>query len=106
MPAIEARVEGLGATLRESLADARGVTVHDLGQRKCGIVSFRRQGESAEDTHRRLARLGINVSVSGRTSAQIDFAARGIDAVVRASVHYFNTESEIARFVAAVTGRG
>jgi selenocysteine lyase/cysteine desulfurase len=106
LPAIEARVAELGATLRESLAGAAGVKVHDQGQRKCAIVSFRRQDESAEETHRRLAGLGINVSVSGRTSAQIDFAARGIDAVVRASVHYFNTESEIARFVAAVTGRG
>jgi selenocysteine lyase/cysteine desulfurase len=106
LPAIEARVSGLAATLREALADAPEVDTCDLGRRQCGIVSFRRHGETPAATCQRLAGLGINVSVSGRTSAQIDFTARGINALVRASVHYFNTETEVARFVAAVTRRG
>jgi len=34
--------------------------------------------------------------VSEKDSARIDFEARGISAVASASVHYFNTEAEIA----------
>ena len=34
--------------------------------------------------------------------ARYDFEARGLDAVARASVHYYNTEDELARFVGAL----
>jgi selenocysteine lyase/cysteine desulfurase len=102
LSAIEARVTALAGVLRVALAEIPGVTVHDLGERKCGIVTFRVVGEDPADTQRRLAERAINVSVSGRPFAQLDFAARGLDLLVRASVHYFNTEDEVDRFVAAV----
>ena len=102
LPAIEARVTALAAQLRTALAEVPGVTVHDLGVEKCGIVTFRLAGEDPGDTQRRLAERAINVSVSGRAFAQLDFGARGLDGLVRASVHYFNTEDEVDRFVAAV----
>jgi selenocysteine lyase/cysteine desulfurase len=78
------------------------VELLDLGERRSGIVSFRVTGEAPHSTQARLSEGGINVSISDRQSAQIDFSARGIDASVRASVHYFNTEGEIQRFVDAV----
>ena len=45
---------------------------------------------------------GINVSVSPAQSTLLDFSARGLDNVVRASVHYYNTEEEVHRFIAAL----
>ena len=39
----------------------------------------------------------INTWIVRRPMALRDFAARGIDEVTRASVHYFNTEDELAR---------
>ena len=51
---------------------------------------------------RALADRAINVSTSSRFSNLLDMAARGLDKVVRASVHHYNTEAEIDRLVAAV----
>jgi cysteine desulfurase / selenocysteine lyase len=102
LEAIESRVTGLAARLREALAMQPGIELLDQGQRLCGIVSFRKIDEAPEDTRLRLLAGGINVSVTPKTSAQLDFASRGIDALVRASVHYYNTDEEIERFVRAL----
>jgi len=99
---IEARVTTLADTLREALGSEAGISVHDRGVRRSGIVTFRKDDEDPDQTAARLAAKHINVSVSGRLSAQIDFGERGIDSLVRASVHYFNSEDEVERFVAAV----
>ena len=47
-----------------------------------------------------LAARGVNISVSSH--ALLDFRARGITALARASVHCFNTEDEVDGVVAAV----
>ncbi|MDX1500257.1 MAG: aminotransferase class V-fold PLP-dependent enzyme, partial [Woeseiaceae bacterium] len=104
LAAIEARVGDLAARLREQLAAAPGIRVLDQGARRCGIVTFALDDEPAEETVRRLRKRQINVSATGRLSAQLDFTRRGIHSLVRASLHYYNTGTEIDRFVAAVTG--
>ncbi|QRP44252.1 aminotransferase class V-fold PLP-dependent enzyme [Amycolatopsis sp. FDAARGOS 1241] len=95
LSAIEARVGALAATLRGRLGEIEGVQVHDVGARKCGLVSFSLDGLGSEQVMRTLAAAKINTSVTHATSAQYDFTARHLPALVRASVHYYNTDDEI-----------
>lgn len=97
--AIGDRITALGAALRDRLSAENAVTVHDRGERHCGIVTFRIDGEDPTRTAERLSAQGINVSVSIRPYAQLDLGERGLESLVRASVHYYNTEDEIDRFV-------
>jgi cysteine desulfurase / selenocysteine lyase len=99
---IRERVTRLADTLRTSLAAVPGVVVRDLGRRKCGIVSFTVEGRSPVALRDALRARRINVSVTARSSTRLDMEARGLDAMIRASVHYYNTEDELARLVAAV----
>jgi cysteine desulfurase/selenocysteine lyase len=101
LPAIETRVASLAAKLRTRLTEA-GARVHDAGARKCGIVTFSVDGTPAEQVKARLAEANITTSISSRTSAQFDFTARDLPDMVRASVHYYNTEDEIDLLVRQV----
>lgn len=94
---IEARVCALAAALRGMLAEIPGVTIRDRGERLCGIVTFSVGGFGAEEVRIAMRENHINTWVVRRQMAMRDFAARGIDEVTRASVHYFNTEDELAR---------
>ena len=60
------------------------------------------EGCCAEEVRRHLAGRRINVSVSRIGSTRTDFEARGLDEVVRASVHYYNTREEVDALVRAV----
>ncbi|WP_437983323.1 aminotransferase class V-fold PLP-dependent enzyme [Sorangium sp. So ce117] len=102
LPAIRDRVGALAERLRARLSELPGVAVRDLGEQRCGIVTFTRAGEDATAIKERLAAQAIHVSVSTAAGTLLDFEDRGIPDLVRASVHYYNDESEIDRFVAAL----
>jgi selenocysteine lyase/cysteine desulfurase len=89
------RVRSLGQALRDRLADLPNVTVRDVGAVKCGIVSLVCDGLDGAEVQGRLRADRINVSVSPRRYTRIDMEDRGLAEVVRASVHYYNTESEL-----------
>jgi cysteine desulfurase / selenocysteine lyase len=95
---IRARVTMLADRLRADLAELPGIKVQDLGRVRSGIVTFTKDGEQPRDIQSRLRAANIGVSVSSKSSAQLDFGRRGLTQVVRASVHYFNTEEEIETF--------
>jgi cysteine desulfurase/selenocysteine lyase len=99
--AIQDRVVALAELLRERLRETLGVSVHDLGTERCGIVTFT-AGVDAASVKAQLARQRINVTTSSRRSTLLDMDARGLTMVVRASVHYYNSEDEVDRFVRAV----
>ena len=102
LEAIEVRITALAEGLRERLQALDGVRVHDQGQRRCGIVTFTVEGVPARDVQRRLAASGVNTSVSPAGSARLDLPRRGLSELVRASVHYYNTDDELDRLVNAL----
>lgn len=99
LPAIAGRTSALAAGLRAGLAAVPGVAVHDRGVRKSGIVTFTVAGQDAGAVQARLRDRGMNTSVTPMIYARLDLGPRGLDAMIRASVHYYNTEDEVARFV-------
>jgi cysteine desulfurase / selenocysteine lyase len=103
LEAIAARVGALATRLREGLADVDGVHVHDLGLRKCGIVSLTVDGLDSQVVRDALAQRAINVSVNPRHYTLFDMDARGLPDLVRASVHYYNSEDEVDALVDAMT---
>jgi len=102
MPAIEERVTMLGSMLRDRLDEVNLVTTHDLGQQKCGIVTFSKEGIGPSDLVKYVNQKGMNMSVSYKRSSQLDLGRRQLSDVARASVHYFNTEEEIDTFCRAI----
>jgi selenocysteine lyase/cysteine desulfurase len=104
LPAIWERVRRLAVRLRARVGLQKGVTVHDIGAEQCGIVTFTVAGIESGAVKAALAVQRINVTVSGASSTRLDMDARGIREVVRASVHYYNTEEEVDRFCAAIVG--
>jgi cysteine desulfurase / selenocysteine lyase len=100
--AIWARISRLADDLRQRLSTIPDVTVTDQGAERCGIVSFLMAGKEAEEVQRLLADARINVSVSRVSSTRLDMEARDLPDLVRASVHYYNTEEEVERFCATL----
>jgi cysteine desulfurase/selenocysteine lyase len=100
--AIWARLQQLAGRLRDGLSAIAGVTIRDQGLTKAAIVTFTVDGLSAGDVQRALAVERINVNVQQKQSAWLDLGERGLDEVVRSSVHYYNSDEEIDLLVDAV----
>lgn len=101
---IAARIDILAALLRQRLSAIAGVTIADIGRRKCGIVSMHLAGTDSSALRTTLRQRGFNCSVSTPASTLLDATARRLPDVLRASVHYYNTEEEIERFTAELAG--
>lgn len=100
--AIEDRARLLGELLRERLALLPGVSTHDLGARRCSIVTARVDGVASEDVAAALARERVNVSTTVPGHTPFDTEDRGVHPLVRFSPHYYNTEAEVDLVVEAV----
>lgn len=98
------RTEALGDQLRTGLDDLPGVSTHDLGQHRCAIVTAAVDGLAADRVAALLANDHINVSTTVPEHNQFDTEDRGVHPLVRLSPHYYNTEAELDRAIAAVAG--
>ncbi len=92
---IEAEITRLGQSLRLRLGQIPGVRLHDIGRRRCGIVSFSIDGVDAGQVETELRRRDINVSISTPSGTLIDATRRDLPDLVRASVHYYNEDAEL-----------
>ncbi|HWB93403.1 MAG TPA: aminotransferase class V-fold PLP-dependent enzyme, partial [Puia sp.] len=92
---IRERVIYLAGVLRSRLSEVEGVTVHDRGERLSGIVTFSVSGMDAAAVKAALAEKRINVSIGRAQSTLIYMNKHQLSTILRASVHYYNTEEEI-----------
>ncbi|MDA0653813.1 MAG: aminotransferase class V-fold PLP-dependent enzyme [Proteobacteria bacterium] len=99
---IQARIRHLAGRLREGLAAVPGATVRDLGVEQCGIVTFTIDGADSFEVADELRRQRIHIGVSLAGHARIDMDARGLPQLLRASVHYYNSDDELDRFLRAL----
>ena len=97
------RIQELAAHVRRSIEAVPRASVRDLGQQRGGIVTIELAGVDAFDVRDALRARSINVSVTTDESAPIDMDRRGIDEMLRVSVHAFNTTEEIDLFASSLS---
>lgn len=89
------RIGILSDITRRTLNEIDRISIHDFGDRKSGIVSFSVEGLDSTKVKLKLAERGINVSVGVSQATPIYMQKNNLETVVRASIHYYNTETEI-----------
>ena len=100
--AIWERIQRQATTLRARLTEIPAVTVTDVGATRSGIVTFTLDGIAPDEIQRKLHTQRINVTTSSVASTRFDMEDRGLDKVVRSSVHYLTTDDEIERLTTAL----
>ena len=100
--AIRDRIYALATGLRARLASVPGVIVRDVGAERCGIVTFTKTGRDPGAIKQALLAQRINVHVSAAGDSRLEVESRDVSGVVRASVHYYNTEDEMGRLCVAL----
>lgn len=106
MEKIWQRVQTLGSQLREGLSKMNHIKLHDHGTQLGGIVSFTVDGMAASDVMYWLLERGINLSWNGVPNTYLDMTAKGLKEIVRACVHYYNTEEEVETFLSTMRQLG
>jgi selenocysteine lyase/cysteine desulfurase len=106
LDAIGERAVALGARLRDQFEELPGVRTHDLGTRRCAIVTATVDGLDSEKVKAALAEEKINVSTTVAAHSQFDTEIRDVHPVVRFSPHYYTTEAEIDRAVEVMATLG
>lgn len=96
------RIIYLAEELRRKLSKLSSITVQDIGQSRSGIVTFTADAVEPDTIQTKLAKRNINVNTSSKSSTLLDMQERNLETIVRASVHYYNTEEEIDQLVTEI----
>ncbi|MDI9914000.1 N-methyl-L-tryptophan oxidase [Rhodococcus sp. IEGM 1379] len=99
---VAAHVEGLASRMRSRLSAIKGVTVVDPPASGGGIVTFIVSGQDPRETKEVLRRKGIRVVAVPASHGQWDLGHRGLECVVRASVHVYNDTDDLDALEAAL----
>lgn len=93
------QTQRLAADLRERLKSLRGIKVECPEAAQAAIITFNKEGWDAADVRVVMAEKGVTVQVSTIFHTRLDYTARGIQAAVRVSPHYYNTPAELDQFL-------
>lgn len=102
MASIQTRAWGLATHTRRLLDDMDGADVKDLGSEQCAIVSFTIDGLDPKESVAALREQRIAIGASQPSSTRLDSEARDLSTVFRIAPHYYNTEDELERCIAAL----
>lgn len=93
---VSRQISTLAQSLRQRLAAIPGVEIADPpASTGSGIVTFVVAGEDPRGTLARLTAARIHALVVPASHGQWDLGARGLERVIRASVHVYNSEDDI-----------
>lgn len=104
MDRIWRRIKYLSALMRRELAKIDGVIIRDSGDQLSGLVTFSVEDMESSVVKLKLSALGINVSVGASQATPLYMARQSFITVVRASLHYYNTEEEIGTLFRELAG--
>jgi len=99
LESIRSRVDWLAEHLRVNLRATPGVRVLDAGSQRTGIVVFACHGNDSATLVRDLREMGVTVTAVRAATNPDVFAAYESEVVLRASVHIYNTEEDLAALV-------
>jgi cysteine desulfurase / selenocysteine lyase len=102
MEAIEAREQQLLAQATAALQGVPGLRILGTAREKAAVISFALEGAHAHDLATLLDLEGVAVR-SGQHCAHPLMKFLGVAATCRASLAFYNTETEIERFIAALS---
>ena len=80
--------------IRKQLSDLSLQTL-DRGKTLSSIITVPIPGKKPTEVLNSLRSMNINTSIANRSSAVIDFDAKGVSWALRISPHYYNTAEEI-----------
>lgn len=93
------RVSFLANTTRTFLAEQAKIQLRDIGDKKCGIVSFSADHPDPRAIVSKLRDEGVAIGASSASSTRIDAEKRSLPTLLRIAPHYYNTETEIERAI-------
>lgn len=92
------RIQKLSDRFRTKLSAIPGIKVHDQGVIKSGIVTFSDEYHTSQQLKGQFEAANMRVSVTPKDAAIIYMHGRKLPELLRASIHYYNTDEEVDQF--------